>query len=145
MPPCCATVSTIARNCGSSSTARSIGNSATACSAMRPFQCSRISANTGHEIAVCLPIESICVRSAPVPCAKAQRSAKSMRVRTSSADQFASRSAITADARADERAVRIGRARPDVALVDVGVHVDEARQHDAAVEVEASAHRGLAE
>ena len=37
----------------------------------------------------------MCVRSAPVPCAKAQRSAKSMRRRTSSADQFASRSAIT--------------------------------------------------
>ena len=35
------------------------------------------------------------------------------------------------------RAVRVLRAMPDVALVDVGVHVDEARQHDAVVEVEA--------
>ena len=40
--------------------------------------------------------ESIWVRIAPVPCAKAQRSAKSMRARTSSADQRVSRSAITA-------------------------------------------------
>ena len=29
-----------------------------------------------------------------------------------------------------------GRALPDVALVDMGVHVDEARQHDAVVEIE---------
>ena len=39
----------------------------------------------GQEIAVCGPIESRWVRMAPVPCAKAQRSAKSMRARTSSA------------------------------------------------------------
>ena len=38
--------------------------------------------------------------------------------------------------RAGECAVGIGPARPDVALVDVGMHVDEARPHHAAVEVE---------
>ena len=121
------------------------GSSATACNATRPFQASRISANTGQEIAVCLPIESICVRTAPVPCAKAQRSAKSMRLRTSSADQFASRSAITAIRAPEERAVRILRAPPDVTLVDMGVHVDQARQHDATLEIEARKsvlHRG---
>ena len=52
-------------------------------------------------------------------------------------DQFASRSAITVMRAPMKRAVRIRRARPDVALVDMGVHVDEARQHDAAVEIEA--------
>ena len=56
---------------------------------------------------------------------------------TSSRDQFASRSAITAVRAPMMRAVRILRALPDVALVDMGVHVDEARQHDAAVEIEA--------
>ena len=35
------------------------------------------------------------------------------------------------------RAVRVLRAMPDVALVDMGVHVDEARQHDAVVEIDA--------
>ena len=38
--------------------------------------------------------------------------------------------------RAHEGAVGIGPARPDVALVDVGVHVDEGRPDHAAVEVE---------
>jgi len=38
---------------------------------------------------------------------------------------------------AEMRAVRIVRAMPDVALVDVGVHIDKARQHDAVVEVDA--------
>jgi hypothetical protein len=34
------------------------------------------------------------------------------------------------------RAVGILRALPDLALVDMRVHIDQARQHDAAVEVE---------
>jgi len=34
------------------------------------------------------------------------------------------------------RAVRIGAARPDVPFVDVGVHVDEARQDDPAAQVD---------
>ena len=40
-------------------------------------------------------------------------------------------------ARAEMRAVRVLRAMPDVTLVDVSVHVDEPRQHDAVVEIEA--------
>ena len=85
---------------------------------------------------VCLPIVSICVRSAPVPCAKAQRNEKSMRLATSSADQFASRSAITVVRAPMNEPSGLGARVPDVALVDVGVHVDQARQHDAVCEIE---------
>ena len=53
MPPCFATVSTSDAEFASSFSAKSIGNSATACNAMRPFHVSRISANSGHEIGVC--------------------------------------------------------------------------------------------
>ena len=38
---------------------------------------------------------------------------------------------------AHEGPVRVLAARPDVALVEMGVNVDEARQHDPAVEIEA--------
>jgi len=38
--------------------------------------------------------------------------------------------------RAHEAAVGIGFARPDMALVDMGVAIDEARQHDAAGKVD---------
>ena len=46
------------------------------------------------------------------------------------------RGRFTGGERAHEGAVGIGFARPDVALVDMGVAVDEARQHDAAGEVD---------
>ena len=52
-PPWRATVSTIARNPASSFSVESIGKSATACNATRPFQVSRILENTGQEMAVC--------------------------------------------------------------------------------------------
>jgi len=38
--------------------------------------------------------------------------------------------------RAHERAIRVGHARPDMALVDMGMAVDEARQHDPAGKVD---------
>ena len=62
-------------------------------------------------------------------CRGRRRSAaqKSMRARTSSADQFASRSRAGVVERAQEGAVRVRAARPDVALVEMGVDVDEAR------------------
>ncbi len=108
---------------------------------MRSRQSSRSSAKTGQEMAVCGPMESRWVRIAPVPCAKAQRSAKSMRARTSCADQFAVAVRGGVVERAHEGAVWVRRARPDMALVEMGVDVDEARQHDAAVEIEARAGR----
>ena len=126
------------RNCGSSSIAQSIGNSATACNAMRPFHCSRISANTPHEISVCLPIASRYACAARRCRARRRSAARSpCAFATSSRDQLASRSAITA-LRAP-RCVPSGFCArvPDVALVDMGVHVDEARQHDAVVEIDA--------
>ena len=135
-PPCFAAVVTMERNCGSSSAAISVVNSGTACSAMRSFHCSRSSAKTGQEIAVCLPMESRCVRIAPVPCAKAQRSAKSMRARTSSALQCASRSLATVSRAAKKVPSGFGARARNVALVEMGMHVDEARQRHAAVEID---------
>ncbi len=56
MPPYRTTVSTMARNCGSSSTASSTGKIATPCSAMRSLPLlAHLPANTGHEIAACSP------------------------------------------------------------------------------------------
>ena len=59
-----------------------------------------------------------------------------MRRATSSALQRAARSVAGRVERAHEGAVGIGLARPDMALVDMGVAVDEAGQHDAAGEVD---------
>ena len=53
MPPCSATRRRDGRIGRRISGTRSIGNSATACSSMRPAQRSRISAKTGQEIASC--------------------------------------------------------------------------------------------
>ncbi len=111
-------------------------NSGVACSAIRPAHSARSSASTGQEMPICLPSESIWVRIAAVPWAKAQRSPNSMRARTSAADQLASRSAMTLFERAHEAAVGIAAARPDMALVEMDMAIDQARQHDAAVEIE---------
>ncbi len=77
------------------------------------------------------------VRNAPVPCAKAQRSAKSMRFRTSSADQFASRSAITA-LRAPKCVPSGFCARRQICPLSMCVWISTKRgEHDAVVEIEA--------
>ena len=62
---------------------------------MRPAHSLRRPSNTGQLTAAWAPMESRWVRIALVPCAQLQRSPKSIRRRTSSADQWAVRSAAT--------------------------------------------------
>ena len=66
-----------------------------------------------------------------------------MRRATSSALQRATRSSPAAFKRAHEGAVGIGLARPDMALVDMRVAIDEGRQHDAAAKLDGARRRRL--
>ena len=105
---------------------------------MRPFHCSRISANTRPRDGGLLADRCRCGCAARRCRARRRSAARSPCAwRTSSARPVRLAVRHHGHARAHERAVRVRRARPDVALVDVGVHVDEARQHDAVVEIEA--------
>ena len=95
-------------------------------------QRSRASAKTGQLIRVCAPTLSIWVRMAPSSRARRrERRLNSMRAATSAALQLAERSSIAACERAREIPDRVALAPPDMALVDMGVDVDEERQHDA--------------
>ena len=118
------------------SRAASMPNRQAACSSMRPRQRSRISSNTGQEISSCgaTRIEMGAHRLGAVGVGAAQREIHAAR----DVVGVPARGAVLAGGieRAHEGAVGIGLARPDMALVDMGVAVDEAGQHDAAGEVD---------
>ena len=114
----------------------SIGIRPTPCSSIRPDHSCCRARNTGQQIASCGGSLSRCVRIATVPCAKAQRSPKAKRARTSSSDQRALLVGMGRREGAGEGAVRVLGARPDVALVEMGVQIDEARPDLAAVLVD---------
>ena len=136
-PPCFATVSTVKRKSASSVSARSIGNSATACKRDAAFP---LLAHLGEHAPRDLGLLRVAVdmraqRAGAVREGAAQREVHAL------GDILARPVGRTVGhhgiARAEMRAVRILRAMPDVALVDMGVHIDEARQHDAVVEIDA--------
>ena len=81
------------------------------------------------------------VRIARVPYAKAERSANSIRRRTSAADHRAVRSAATARRAESGGAVRIGGAGPDLALVEMGVQINEGGKDHRPLHVHPLAHR----
>ena len=94
--PCdAATSSTIAPKAASSPSTSTLQRF-TAWRSIRPVQAARNSRKTPKEIACWGGKESRWVRIARVPCAQAERSANSIRRRTSVADQRAVRSAATA-------------------------------------------------
>ena len=75
-------------------------------------------AKTGHEIAACGGRLSMCVRSARVPWAKAERSEKSIRCSTSAAVQRARRSALTVSRAASHDPSGFG-ARPEICALSI--------------------------
>ena len=124
-PPAAATRSAISAPKGP---AMSSGRtSEAACRVIRSAHAARSSAKTGQEIRCCGGRLSRWVRIATVPWAWAQRRPNSKRALTSSADQCAPRSRSTTSSAAANVAVRVLGARPDVALVEMGVDVDQPR------------------